>query len=126
MKFLIKLLNYLKPYKFFAIIGPLLMCMEVAMDLMQPMIMQLIIDEGIANGDTSYIIWMGTLMLVVAIIGLIGGVGCTVFSSMAAVNFATDIRRDVFLKIERFSGGNMDSFGGGKLITIATNDITSV
>ena len=87
----------------FAILGPLFMCMEVAMDLLQPTIMQHIIDDGIANNDTAYVIKLGVLMLVAAFIGLIGGAGCTVYSTRAAVSFAADIRRDVFKMTEQFS-----------------------
>ena len=65
-------------------------------------------------------------MLVTAVIGLIGGVGCTIYSTRAAVNFAADIREDVFKMTEQFSSENMDIFGVGKLITIVTNDITAV
>ena len=75
MKSLKKLLPYIKPYTLFAILGPLLMCIEVSMDLLQPMIMQHIIDDGVANNDSAYVIKLGLLMLVTAIIGLIGGAG---------------------------------------------------
>ncbi|WP_313891925.1 ABC transporter ATP-binding protein [Psychrobacillus sp.] len=126
MKSLKKLLPYVKPYTVFAILGPLLMCVEVAMDLLQPTIMQHIIDEGIGNNDNAYVIKLGLLMLLTAFIGLIGGAGSTVYSTKAAVNFAADIRRDVFKKTEQFSSKNTDSFGAGKLITIVTNDVTSV
>ncbi|EEL99494.1 ABC transporter, permease/ATP-binding protein [Bacillus mycoides DSM 2048] len=111
---------------FFAIIGPLFMVLEVAMDLIQPTIMQHIIDVGIANRDLNYVIKMGLLMIGAAAIGLIGGLGCMMYSTKAAVNFATDIRKDVFAKIETFSSKNRDSFGTGKLLTIVTNDITSI
>lgn len=126
MKSLKKLLLYLKPYTVFAILAPLLMCLEVAMDLLQPTIMQHIIDNGIAENDNAYVIQMSILMLVTAFIGLIGGAGCTVYSSKAAVNFAADIRRDVFKKTQQFSSGNTDTYGTGKLITIVTNDVTAV
>ncbi|MER2006980.1 MAG: ABC transporter ATP-binding protein [Psychrobacillus sp.] len=126
MKSLQKLLRYLKPYTVFAILAPLLMCLEVAMDLLQPTIMQHIIDNGIAENDNAYVIQMSILMLVTAFIGLIGGAGCTVYSSKAAVNFAADIRRDIFQKTQQFSSGNTDTYGTGKLITIVTNDVTSV
>ncbi|MBJ8072401.1 MULTISPECIES: ABC transporter ATP-binding protein [Bacillus cereus group] len=126
MKSFRKLLQYLKPYMFFAIIGPLFMVLEVAMDLIQPTIMQHIIDVGIANRDLNYVIKMGLLMIGAAAIGLVGGLGCMMYSTKAAVNFATDIRKDVFAKIETFSSGNRDSFGTGKLLTIVTNDITSI
>ncbi|KQL34993.1 ABC transporter ATP-binding protein [Psychrobacillus sp. FJAT-21963] len=126
MKSLMKLLPYVKPYTLFAILGPLLMCIEVAMDLLQPTIMQHIIDVGIANNDNAYVMKLGFFMLFTAFIGLIGGVGSTVYSAKASVNFATDIRRDVFKKTEQFSSENMDSFGAGKLITIVTNDVAAV
>ncbi|PEK05881.1 multidrug ABC transporter ATP-binding protein [Bacillus toyonensis] len=126
MKSFRKLLQYLKPYMFFAIIGPLFMVLEVAMDLIQPTIMQHIIDVGIANRDLNYVIKMGLLMLGAAALGLVGGLGCMMYSTKAAVNFATDIRKDVFTKIETFSSKNRDAFGTGKLLTIVTNDITSI
>lgn len=110
----------------FAILAPMFMCIEVAMDLLSPTIMQHIIDNGIANNDTAYVIKLGLLMLVTAVIGLIGGVGCTIYSTRAAVNFAADIRKDVFKMTEQFSSENMDNIGVGKLITIVTNDITAV
>lgn len=126
MKSFRKLLQYLKPYMFFAIIGPLFMVLEVAMDLIQPTIMQHIIDVGIANRDLNYVIKMGLLMIGAAALSLVGGLGCMMYSTKAAVNFATDIRKDVFAKIETFSSNNRDSFGTGKLLTIVTNDITSI
>ncbi|AMR02753.1 TPA: ABC transporter ATP-binding protein [Bacillus cereus] len=126
MKSFRKLLQYLKPYMFFAIIGPLFMVLEVAMDLIQPTIMQHIIDVGIANRDLNYVIKMGLLMIGAAALGLVGGLGCMMYSTKAAVNFATDIRKDVFATIETFSSNNRYSFGTGKLLTIVTNDITSI
>ncbi|HDR7380565.1 TPA: ABC transporter ATP-binding protein [Bacillus toyonensis] len=126
MKSFRKLLQYLKPYMFFAIIGPLFMVLEVAMDLIQPTIMQHIIDVGIANRDLNYVIKMGLLMIGAAALGLVGGLGCMMYSTKATVNFATDIRKDVFTKIETFSSKNRDTFGTGKLLTIVTNDITSI
>ncbi|MCM3667936.1 ABC transporter ATP-binding protein/permease [Mesobacillus maritimus] len=121
-----KLLFYLKPYTLFAILGPFLMCIEVAMDLLQPTIMQKIIDDGITAQDHAYVIKLGLLMLLSATIGLIGGAGSSVYASKAAVNFTTDIRRDLFKKIEMFSSQNTDSFGAGKLITNVTTDIATI
>ena len=126
MKSFGRLIQYVKPYTLFAILAPILMCLEVAMDLLQPMMMQHIIDVGIAGQDNGYVIKLGIYMLITAVVGLIGGVGCIVFSTRAAVHFATDIRRDVFRKTEQFSSQNTDRFGTGKLITIVTNDIAIV
>ena len=121
-----KLLPYIRPYRIFAILAPVLMCIEVMMDLLQPTIMQKMIDTGIANQDNGYVIKLGFMMLLSAVIGLIGGAGCSVYAAKAAVHFATDIRRDVFKKVGQFSNHNTDSFGTGKLITIATNDIETL
>ena len=73
MKSLRKLLPYIKPYMMFAILGPLLMCIEVGMDLLQPTIMQHIIDVGIADNDNGYVLKLGLLMILTAFVGLIGG-----------------------------------------------------
>ncbi|MEK4027504.1 ABC transporter ATP-binding protein [Pseudobacillus sp. FSL P4-0506] len=121
-----KLLHYIQPYTLFAILGPALMCMEVAMDLLQPTIMQKMIDTGIANQDNGYVVKLGLIMLLSAFVGLIGGMGSSVYAAKAAVHFAVDIRRDVFEKMGQFSSRNTDSFGAGKLITIVTSDIETL
>ncbi|MCV9886362.1 ABC transporter ATP-binding protein [Metabacillus halosaccharovorans] len=126
MKSIKKLLPYATPYKLFVILAPLLMALEVTMDLLQPLLLQKIIDYGIAENDTTYVIQMGTFMIIAAIIGLIGGIGCTIFSTKSAINIATDIRRDLFYKIEHLSSENRDRIGTGKLITNVTSDINSV
>lgn len=126
MKAISKLLIYLKPYKLFAILAPLLMLVEVSMDLLQPTIMQHIIDNGIANNDQAYVVKYGILMFIIAIIGFIGGIGSSIYATKAAVNFATDIRRDLYQHISKFSNDNMDRFTIGKLITIMTNDLSSI
>ncbi|WP_042354495.1 ABC transporter ATP-binding protein [Bacillus rubiinfantis] len=126
MKAITKLLHYMKPYKVFAILGPLFMCMEVVMDLFQPTIMQKMIDTGIAQQDNDYVLKMGLLMLVCAVLGLIGGAGSSVYAAKAAVPFAADIRRDIFQKIMQFSNRNSDTVGTGKCITIVTSDIETI
>ncbi len=118
-----KLINYLKPYKAFAIIAPLMMLFEVSMDLIQPTILQMIIDNGIAENDTPYIIRMFGTMIGAAVLGLIGGVGCSIYASRAAVNFATDVRHDLYKTIMYFSTSSKDKFTLGKLITNLTSDI---
>ncbi|TQE89006.1 ABC transporter ATP-binding protein [Ureibacillus sp. FSL K6-8385] len=118
-----KLSKYLKPYKHFAILAPILMVLEVVMDLIQPTIIQKIIDEGIAANDTPHIIAMFAAMMACAIIGWLGGAGCSYFSSKAAVNFASDVREDLYETITYFSNTNKDRFTLGKLITNLTNDI---
>ena len=123
MQAVFKLSKYIKPYIAFAIIAPVMMLIEVAMDLIQPTILQHIIDDGIAQDDTPYIITMFVLMIVAAVIGLVGGVGCSIYASRTAVNFAADIRKDLYETITYFSAGSKDKFTLGKLITNLTSDI---
>lgn len=121
-----KLAKYVKPYLLFAILAPLFMLVEVGMDLLQPTILEHIIDDGIAANNTGYIMKMFALMLAVAIIGLVGGIGCSIYASKAAINFATDVRRDLYETIVYFSNSNKDHFTIGKLITNLTSDLEMI
>lgn len=121
-----RLMKYLKPYWKPALLAPLFMVLEVSMDLLQPIMMATIVNDGVLNGDLPFIIKTGALMILVALVGLIGGVGCTWFASIASVNFATDVRKDVFDKVQTFSFNNLDKFKGGSLITRLTNDIVQL
>jgi ATP-binding cassette subfamily B protein len=121
-----KLVKYLKPYLLFTILAPLLMLLEVSMDLLQPMFMQKIVDVGIQNMDMNYVIKTLMLMIGVALIGLLGGMGCSAFSAMAAFNAGADIRNDLFEKVQSLSFGNIDRLETGNLITRLTNDVVQV
>ncbi|MCL4440070.1 MAG: ABC transporter ATP-binding protein/permease [Firmicutes bacterium] len=121
-----KLVLYIKPYWTAALLAPLLMLLEVATDLLQPKLMANIVDKGIAHGDIGFIIQTGLIMIAVALIGVIGGFGCIVFSSIAAQNFGTDLRSDLFRKVQSFSFSSLDKFKTASLITRLTNDIVQV
>ena len=118
--------QFLAPYKFFTIIAPLLMVVEVTMDLIQPTIMQHMIDTGIANSDNAYVLTMFGWMLGSAVLGLVGGIGCSYFSSKAAIHFASDVREALFEKMMTYSAKERDAFTTGKLITILTSDVESI
>lgn len=118
--------RYLGPYKFFTLIAPILMVLEVTMDLIQPTIMQHMIDTGIANGDNPYVFQMFVLMLMSAVLGLVGGIGCSFYSSKAAIHFASDVRQSLYEKMMTYSAKERDAFTTGKLITILTSDVESV
>jgi len=126
MKNMKRVVKYLNKYKFFAIVGPLFMVLEVVMDLLQPKLMQNIIDIGIANNDINYVMLNGAIMILVALVGLLGGIMCIYLSTKAAINTATDIRKDLYNKIQSFSSRNIDKFQSGKLITILTSDVNSI
>ncbi|MBN1979572.1 MAG: ABC transporter ATP-binding protein [Anaerolineae bacterium] len=121
-----KLFKYLKPYWFSAILAPLLMVLEVAMDLMQPRMIQRIVDEGISQLNLDVVIQTGLLMVGLALVGAVGGVGCTVFSMIASQGFGTDLRSILFRKVQSFSFGNLDRLETGQIITRLTNDVTQV
>ncbi|UED78516.1 ABC transporter ATP-binding protein/permease [Lysinibacillus sp. CD3-6] len=118
--------RFLGPYKFFTLIAPLLMVLEVTMDLIQPTIMQHMIDTGIANNDNPYVFKMFIFMLISAVLGLVGGLGCSIYSSKAAIHFASDIRQSLYEKMMTYSAKERDAFTTGKLITILTSDVESI
>ena len=121
-----RLFKYLKPYMFWTIMAPLFMLLEVFMDLQQPDLMSKIVDVGIANGDTAYILKMCVAMVGCALLGLLGGAGNMYFSTKAGYGFARDMRRAVYHKIQSFSFANIDKFQTGSLVTRTTNDITQI
>lgn len=126
MKAIRHLITYLKPYSLITILAPLLMILEVFMDLLQPTIMQYIIDEGIAKGEMSKVVSYTIIMIVCAFLGLIGGLGCIYFSSKVGINFATDLRADLYEVMSYFSTRRKDEIGTGKLVTIMTSDVEMV
>lgn len=118
--------RYLAPYWRWAVLAPLLMALEVAMDLLQPRLIQRIVDQGILLGNQSLVISTGFEMIGVALIGLIGGVGCGVFTVLASMSFGADLRSALFRKVQSLSFGNLDKLETGGLITRLTNDVTQV
>ena len=124
---MIKLLRYLKGSAIlYAILAPLFMLVEVSMDLMLPTMLSNIIDIGITNGDTTYVWMTGAKMIGFAVIGLIGGVGCSIFSTIAAVNLGQNLRDGLFATIQSLSFLELDHFKTSSLITRLTNDITQI
>ena len=116
----------MKPYWGLAVLAPLMMVIEVVMDLIQPRLMEQIIDVGIANRDMDLVIRTGLIMVGVAVVGLVGGGLCTVFAVRAGMFVGADVRDALFEKIQSFSFGNLDRLGTGELITRVTNDVTQV
>lgn len=121
-----KLAKFLKPYRLWAILAPLLMLVEVGMDLTQPRLLQRIVDEGIAQQDLTLVLTTGVWMVGLAVVGWGGGVGCTIYAVLASQGFGADLRRTLFGQVQAFSFGNLDELEPGKLITRLTNDVTQV
>ncbi|WP_409342128.1 ABC transporter ATP-binding protein [Paenibacillus sp. MBLB4367] len=120
------LIVYVKPYWKAAVLAPLFMLLEVYMDLLQPKLMAQIVNVGVAERDLANIWQSGGMMLGIAVIGLIGGVGCTIFSSIASQHFGADVRKDLFQTVQTFSFRNLDTFQTGSLVTRLTNDVVQL
>jgi len=124
---MLKLLRFLKGSAILcAIIAPLMMLLEVSMDLMQPTFMSQIIDVGVAGGNTPYILSIGGKMLLAAFLGLIGGSGCSFFASIATMKLGENLRQGLFNKIQTLSFHEIDALKTSSLITMLTNDVTQV
>ncbi|MBR5881213.1 MAG: ABC transporter ATP-binding protein [Clostridia bacterium] len=148
-------LKYVKPYLPYFILGPLCMIVEVAGEVLMPKYLAQIINFGAAyqslksfsipvfNGSWStvtfpgladqllessvlYMIGVCGLIVLTALLMMAGGIGGAYFGAKAAVYFASDIRRDVFSKVQSFSFANIDKFSTGSLVTRLTNDITQM
>lgn len=118
--------GYLKKYKKQAIVAPLCMILVVIGDLAQPYLTQKVIDNGIQTGDLNYVIRMGIIMVVISILGFIAGIINIISSSRLSVGFATDLRQNLFSKIQELSYGDIDRLNTGNLIVRLTNDITQL
>lgn len=118
--------KYIRPYLPAFILGPLLMIVEVIGEVVLPKLMANIINVGAANHNVPYIIGMGIAMLGMAALMITGGIGGAYFAAKASISFSTDLRRDVFDKVQKFSFANLDQFSTGSLVTRLTNDITQV
>jgi len=102
------------------------MSIEVISELFMPKIMTKIIQNGVPNGDYVYIGKLISLMVLLSILGIVGGVGCLIVASSVSQRAGTDLRRDLFMKIQGFSFFNIDQFQTSSLITRLTNDITQI
>ena len=121
-----KLLSYLKEYKTAAILTPLFMLLEVAMEMVIPKMMASIIDKGVNGGDLNHIFRMGIYMVLVALVGLFAGIMGGWSGSVAAAGFAKNLRQAQFEKIQTFSFKNIDHFSSNSLITRLTTDVTNL
>ena len=121
-----KLLHYLKAYTNESILGPLFKLLEASFELLIPIVMAHIIDEGINNRDMPYILQMGAIIVALGVIGLVCSITAQYFAAKAAVGFATALRYDLFRHIQSLSYSAMDTIGTSTLITRMTSDVNQV
>ncbi|MDO4300582.1 MAG: ABC transporter ATP-binding protein [Clostridia bacterium] len=126
------MIKFLKKYWFFGLLAPIFMFGEVLMDLIQPKMMSIIIDNGVLGlnnnnvGDLSLIITMGFKMIGVVIIGGVTGVLSGVFANLFSQNWGNEIRKACFKRVMEFSFEQTDKFSTGSLVTRVTNDVTQM
>ena len=118
--------KYMKDYKKESILAPLFKMLEASFELMVPLVMAAIIDSGIENGDTAYILRMGAVLVLLAAVGLISSVTAQYFSAKAAVGFATQLRNALFSHIQGLSYTELDTIGTSTLITRMTSDVNQI
>lgn len=121
-----KLLPYMKNHMIYAILSPILMILEVLADILIPYLMSRIVDIGIANQDIEYVIRIGIIMIVAALMGMVFGVLSAHCGARAGYGFAAEIRAETFKKIQGFSFANLDQFTVSSLITRLTNDCNTI
>ena len=122
-----KWLKYVKPHALSFVLGPLCMIIEVIGDVVMPYFLSILINSGMDGTLTvGKSIGLALLMILTALIMMAGGVGGSYFGSKASVNFAADLRSDIFAKVQKFSFANIDKFSTGSLVTRLTNDVTQI
>lgn len=121
-----RLAAYLRPYRTASVLAPVLMLLEVSMDLMQPRLLASLIDHGVMAGDLAHIAATGALMLLCAACGFIGGFGCTFYSSKAAVGFGSDLRDAAFAATQRLSFRQLDRLQTASLVTRLGSDVAQL
>jgi len=121
-----KLLKHMRKYIFFALLCPVLMVLEVLADIYIPYLMSRIVDIGIVNQDIEYIVQLGLIMVVVALLAMVFGILSSHFGARAGYGFASGIRDEVFEKVQGFSFANLDQFSVSSLITRLTNDCNTI
>ena len=117
--------KYVSPYKAYFILGPLCMIIEVIGEVLMPQFLAMIINDA-ADKTPAFSIGVALLMILTALIMMAGGVGGSYFGAKASVNFAADLRSDVYKRVQGYSFANIDKFSTGSLVTRLTNDVTQL
>lgn len=121
-----KLKRFLGQYKKQVLLGPLFKWVEAVLELIVPLVMASLIDVGVTGRDSGYIFKMGALLLLIAAVSLGCALICQYFASVASQGVGTNLRREMFAKIDSLSHAELDRFGTHSLITRITNDVNQL
>lgn len=117
-----KLLIYLRNYKKESVFAPLFKMLEASFELIVPLVVASIIDDGIRMGNMSVVVSRSSILVLLAVVGMVAAITAQYFAARAATGFATELRHALFKKIQSFSFNEIDSIGTSTLITRLTND----
>ncbi len=120
-----KLLSYVGEYKRYAILTPAMIIGEVIMEVLIPLVMAAIIDNGLGKGGLKYTLTLGSLMILMSLVSLCFGAAAGTYAAKAGMGFAKNLRNDLFHKVQDFSFANVDKFSTGSLVTRLTTDVTN-
>ena len=123
---MIQLLRYAKDYRKQIILGPVFKFFEAVFELILPLLMASLIDNGLKMNDRGMIIKMGVWMIAMSVIGLVCAIICQYYASVASQGFGTELRNQLIKKINSFSHSELNHFGTDTLITRMTNDINQL
>jgi ATP-binding cassette, subfamily B, multidrug efflux pump len=120
------ILSFLKPYRIPVVVALFLMLTELVVELLQPLLMAKIIDEGILKEDLSVVLLWGGIMVGISLLSFLAGVTNSFFSAHVSQSYGYDIRKELYEKIQSFSFTNLNHFRTASLITRLTNDVTQL
>ncbi|MDR4886146.1 ABC transporter ATP-binding protein [Fredinandcohnia sp. QZ13] len=123
---MLRMLAYLKPYRLAISVALGLTFVELAVELLQPLLIAKVIDDGILQKDLSVVLKWGGIMVGISLLAFISGITNSFFASHTSQSFAFDVRKELFGKIQSFSFANLQKFDTASLITRMTNDVTQI
>jgi len=123
---MLRLARYLRHYKKESIIGPLFKMLEAFFELLVPLVVADMIDNGIAKGDTAYVYRAAVIMILLGVVGLACSLTAQFFAAKASVGFGTELREDLFAHMNRLSYAELDKAGTSTLVTRMTSDMNQV
>ena len=121
-----RIFSYAREYKRDAFLAPVFVVLETSAELVLPLLMAAVIDDGIQVGNLTVVLQMGVLMLLMAAIAVVTGTLSAKFAANASIGIGANIRQAEFDRISQFSFGDIDRFSSASLITRLTNDITNI
>ena len=118
--------SYIKKHWYFFLFGPIFVIFSAILEVTLPKITANLINNGIANGDISYIVKQSILMMVIALVTMVSSVLGAIFAVNASTRFGANLRRDIFARVQKYSFANLDHLTTGSLITRITNDVAQM